>query len=182
MGISSWLGKGGIREFERTIFEGLTCKISEKRDLLGRLLQKYFSCSRCPSITSIFVYLMSNEIELCNLSQSNRTYSIKKYIVKICFDVQRQMLAPSDAFRNRALPGWQRWMVVPSDAARNRTLPGWQQWMLAPSDASRNRYQVGSDGFSPHRVLLGTERYPSKCRCCWLCCCCVARSRGLTCL
>ena len=53
------------------------------------------------------------------------------------------MLAPSDASRNRTLPGWQRWMLAPSDASRNRTLPGWQRWMLAPSDASRNRTLPG---------------------------------------
>ena len=51
-------------------------------------------------------------------------------------------------------------MLAPSDASRNRTLPGWQRWMLAPSDASigTGRYQVSSDGW-PHRMLLGTGRY-----------------------
>ena len=63
----------------------------------------------------------------------------------------------------------------------NPTVPGWQRWMLAPSDASRKpdntrlaamdarpigcfqetrRYQVGSDGCSPHRMLLGNPTLP----------------------
>ena len=50
--------------------------------------------------------------------------------------------------------------AAPSDASRNRTLPGWQRWMLPHRMLlGTGRYQVGSGGCSPHRMLLGTGRY-----------------------
>ena len=76
---------------------------------------------------------------------------------------------------------WHGWMLAPSEASRNRTLPGWQTCsphhmlvMQKPdvisglaSMAARPigcfeepvRKLVGRDGCSPHRMLLGTGRY-----------------------
>ena len=103
---------------------------------------------------------------------------------------QRWMLATS----------WQRWMLAPSNVSRNRASRNRTLYQVGSDRCSPHRmllatarYQVGSGGCSPHRMLLatarydvgkggclphrmllGTERYPSKCRCCWLCCGCVA--------
>ena len=55
-------------------------------------------------------------------------------------------------------------MLAPSDASRNRTLPGWQRWMLAPSRSigcfeEPGVTRIGSDGCWPHRMLLGTHSH-----------------------
>ena len=94
----------------------------------------------------------------------------------LCYHVGSNGCSPHRMLRGTGstLPGRQRWMLAPSDASM---LPCWQQWMLAPSDASRNRVDVtrsaamdarpigcfwepvGSNGCSPHRVLLGIHSH-----------------------
>ena len=71
------------------------------------------------------------------------------------------MLAPADASRNRTLSGWR--MLAPSDASRNRTgrdqLAAMDARPIGCSALGTGRYQVGSDGCSPHRMLLEAGRY-----------------------
>ena len=83
------------------------------------------------------------------------TYDGLGCITIVIIQSRGSQVAPSDASRNRALPGWQRWMLTTWDDSRNQTLPGWQRWMLAPSEATG---RVGSDGCSPRRMLVGTAR------------------------